>query len=482
VTEISPVSQASAHEIPTTGRPLGLRAALLVLLTVLAYIPVLGNGFIWDDDLLITHNRMVQAPDGIHRFWLTTEAPDYYPLMGSVWWLEWRVWGNNARGYHAVNVALHAVNVLLIWMILRKLKIPGAWLAALAFGVHPVNVSTVAWISEQKNTLSMLFYAVAILLYLRFNEDVSTQAATPVPPGIWYGLSLAAFVMALLSKSAVVMLPVVLLGCVWWVYGRVRRRDFLRICPFFALSLVLGVVTVWFQYSRVLKWYAVRTDGFASQLASAGWAPWFYLYKALLPLNLCMVYPMWNVDATRWVSYVPGIALLGCVALFWWKRNSWGRALLFGSGYFVATLFPVLGFFDQGFYRYSLVADHWQYYSIVGVIALVVAGGETISQRLDREQRRYLGVFAGVVVVILGALTWQRSEVFHNGTTLFTDNLVHNPRSWVAHNNLGMELIKAGRKQEGIEHFRQALKLNPDFSDAQNNLARALADQSAAGK
>src|ERR1035437_2226660 len=181
-------------------RPQVLWGVLIVLITLAPYLPALRGGFIWDDDVLITENPMIKASDGLQRFWLSTEAPEYLPLTSSVWWLEWRLWGAHAAGYHAVSVWLHAINAVLIWMVLRRLKIPGAWFAALVFAVHPVTVATVVWISEQKNILSMFFYAMAILLYLEFDER---------GPWRWYGLSLAAFVLALLSKTAVVMTPFV---------------------------------------------------------------------------------------------------------------------------------------------------------------------------------------------------------------------------------------------------------------------------------
>jgi len=328
-----------------------------------------------------------------------------------------------------------------------------------------VNVATVAWISEQKNTLSMLFYAVAILLYLRFDEDGRWR---------WYGLSLAAFLLALLSKSAVVMLPVVLLGCVWWTRGKVRWKDFLRCGPFFGLSLVLGLVTIWFQYHQALGGYTIRAASFPSRLAAAGWVPWFYLYKALLPLNLTVIYPKWQIDASRWVSYLPGIILVGCLIVFWWRRKTWGRPLLFGLGYFVVMLFPVLGFFDQGFYQFSLVADHWQYCSIVGAIALSVAAGEMIFRRMG-EQRRCLGTVAGMaVLMVLAVATWRRGHVYADEETLWRDNVAKNPNAWLAHHNLGIALGQAGRIQEAIWHWEQALRIKPDYARTHYNLGIAL--------
>ncbi len=373
--------------------------------------------------------------------------------------------GKEPAGWHAVNILLHAANVVLIWMVLRRLRIPGAWLAALLFAVHPVNVATVAWISEQKSTLSMLFFALSILWYVRFDEDNE---------GWWYGLSLAAFSLALLSKAAVVMLPVVLLGCVLWLRGRLRSQDWLRTARFFALSILLGLTTVWFQYHRALGGHATRTDGFLSHLAVAGLAPWFYLSKTVLPLDLCMVYPQWNPGAWGWSGWLPGIALAGSFALLWWKRNGWGRPLLFGLGYFLVMLFPVLGFFDQGFYRYSMVADHWQYYSIAGVTALAAAGTVVLGRRLHRGQHQVVGAVAAVVVIVLGALTWQRCLVFRNQETLFRDNLLHNPLAWIAHNNLGSALLLEGRVSDAVGHYEQALRLKPDFAEAQYNLGNAF--------
>jgi tetratricopeptide (TPR) repeat protein len=441
-----------------------LWSGLIVLITLVAYAPVWHGKFIWDDSLIVK-NRFVKASDGLHRFWCTTQAPDYYPLTWSLWWAEWRWWGDSATGYHVLNVLLHAANAVLVWTVLRRLKVPGAWLAGLIFAVHPVNVATVAWISEQKNTLSMLFYLTAILLYLRFDEAGRWR---------WYGLSWLAFLLALLSKTAVVMLPVVLLGCTWWQHGGVRRKDWLRVTPFFVLALVLGLVTVWFQYHRVLGGQGIRTDSFLTRLAAAGWVLWFYLYKALCPFELCVIYPKWQIDASRWVSYVPGFVLVGCLTLFWSKRRTWGRSPLFGLGYFIVTLFPVLGFFDQGFYGVSLVADHWQYCSIVGIIALTVAAGVALCRRLG-PQRWYVGLLAGAVVLVaLGTAAWTRSRIYTDSRTLWVNALAENPDAWLAHNNLGYLLARDGDLAGAIWHYEQALRLEPDYAAAHNNLGTAL--------
>lgn len=444
-----------------------LQACAILLITFVVYIPAMRAGFIWDDDLFLTENPLIKADDGVYRFWFTTEPPDYFPLVSTSLWLEWRLWGMNPTGYHVVNILLHAISSVLIWLVLRRLKIPGAWLAALVFAVHPVNVESVAWITERKNTQPMLFYLLTILFYLRYEREGTKR---------WYFIALGSFLLALLSKTSVVMLPFVLLGCAWWQRGSIERKDLVRSIPFFVLSAVLGLVTIWYQ-SNAIGGDIVRSEGFFSRLAGAGWAVWFYIYKAIIPYKLSFVYPRWNVDTSSIVSYLPGIILLGFFILFWRYRKGWGRPILFGLGYFVVTLFPVLGFFDINFMRFSLVTDHWQYFSIMGIIALIVGLG-VWTWNGWRGQLRQLATFAAVAVVFLFCmLTWIQCHAYKDLEALWRDTISKNPEAWLAHSNLGTVLVSQGRFGEAITHCSEALRINPSHPWIHCAMGSALAGQ-----
>jgi hypothetical protein len=380
-----------------------LPAGLLVLGTILAYLPMWHAGFIWDDNVLLTANPLIKAHDGWYHLWFTTKSPDYFPVISSVFWVEWRLWGMNAVGYHIVNVLLHAVNAILLWRLLARLKIPGAILAAAIFALHPVNVASVAWIAELKNTLSFFFFALSLLWYLKF-DDTSRRR--------YYGLALGAFLLGLLSKIEVAPLPFVLLGIAWWRRNHVAWQDFRRTIPFFLLAFLLGLVSVWFQNHVAIGHDVVRTDSFWSRLAGAGWAVWFYLGKDLLPLHLIPIYPRWQIDPGAALSYVPGLLLVAALLFLWRHRKSWGKAALFGLGYAILMLLPVLGFLNIYYFRYSLVADQWQYFSIVGPIALMAAGLTLAAGRMGKQGAFLKRLLGGMLLATLGVLTWQQASVY----------------------------------------------------------------------
>lgn len=444
---------------------LWLGTALILLAVGAAYSPILNAGFIWDDDAYVTNEPLIRAADGLYRFWFTTEGLDYYPLTSTTWWLEWRLWGMNATGYHVTNVLLHGLAAVFLWRVLKRLQIPGAWFAALLFAVHPVNVESVAWIAERKNVLAFLWYVVALLFYLRFEENQARR---------WYWGAWFAFLLGLLSKPAIVMLPVVLLGCAWWQRERIERRDLLRSVPFFATAAVLSAVTIWFQYKHAVGHVPVQLESWPVRIAGAGWAVGFYLYKAIVPVDLTFVYPRWTIDASSWVSYLPGLVEACCFLIFWRYRRTWGKPLLFALGYFVLMLFPVLGFFKIYYLRYSLVADHWQYVSLIGIIALLVGWGTALSERIA-SLRHGLLILAAAVGVAFIALTWHQTQIYRNEETLWRDTLAKNPSAWIAHGNLGAILFRQGKTQEAFDHFQTVLRLKPDDEVANNYLGRIAA-------
>jgi tetratricopeptide (TPR) repeat protein len=440
-------------------------SAFIFFLTFIIYIPTITGGFIWDDYTLIIENPLIKAGDGLYRFWLTTEAPDYFPLTSTTFWIEWRLWGMNPAGYHLLNIFLHVMSAILIWRVLKMLNIPGAWLAGLIFAVHPVNSESVAWIAERKNTLSMFFYVLSIFIYLKSERKNSRYL---------YLLSLVAFLLALLSKTAVVMMPFVLLGCAWWQRQKITPSDIFRTIPFFALSAMLSLVTIWFQYNRAIAGDIVRTDSFFSRFAVAGRAIWFYIYKAVFPHELMFVYPRWETDAPALTSYIPGLILISMLMLFWRYRTAWGRSFLFSLGYVTVTLFPVLGFFNIYFMRYSLVSDHWQYVAVIGVIALVCGIGTYLYESRNKIDRQMFVAVSVLIVTLFAYKTWTQAHIYKDQETLWADSVAKNPDAALARIHLGAIRKEQGRLEEAFAQFSQVLKRNPADAEANYNMGVVL--------
>ncbi len=425
---LAPAAQAARTNGPRTLRTVAAQGLALVAITVLIYLPALRGGIVWDDDDLIFANPFIQASNGLSHFWLTTSASDYFPLSSTVQWIEWRLWGGDVLGYHAVNIALHAGSALVLWRVLGRLAVPSPFVAAALFAVHPVSVASVAWMSELKNVLSLCLAATALLAYLRFEDG---------EPRRWYAAALVAFALALLAKTSVAMLPVLLLLLAWYRRGRVAAADVRRAAPFFALSLVLGLVTVFYQ-DQAIGAANVRPEGIASRLAAAGWIVCFYLWKDLLPFGLSMIYPRWQVDPQWLPSWAPLGGLVGVTILAWRRRHGWGRPVLLALGSFIVMIAPVLGLMAMTFHQ---------------------------------------RVVAGLALAAMSALTWQRTVVFANMSTLWTDTLAQNPLAWGAHHGLGELFLRMGKLDEAVRHEREALRLYPDAPEAHNNLGLALAKQ-----
>lgn len=436
-------------------------AAALFLFTLLLYWPSYHAGYIWDDRLLVENSLVRGGWMGLRDIWTTTKFPDFCPVTATSFWLESQLGAENPAFRHFTNIILQGGNVVLVWLVLRSLRLPGAWVAAAVFAAHPLAVTSVTWIAERKNTLSMLFYWLSLLFFLKSKQ---LRSAT-------YWLSFVCFLFALLSKSSTVVLPVVFLICIWWRSGNLSRADILRTLPFFAFALAAGITTLVAHYFFGPK--DATGDGIFVRVLAGTKAFWFYAVKTVVPANLTMHYPRWEIDPGSFLSYLPVIALAALVFCAWKFRHGWGRVCLFGLAYYLVALGPTLGIFKMTFLKFSHVADHFQFLALPGLIALFVAAMMNLIPGRMSPVVRGAAIFIAIVP-LLAVLSWQHQRIVGDAEALWSDNLKKNPQSWLAHNCVAAPLQARGRFEEAEGHYRKAIAMRPDYVDALSNLGVLL--------
>jgi tetratricopeptide (TPR) repeat protein len=508
-----PPNPATFNELCNTRRPFCQRnwrwGLLLIALVFISYARVFNADFIWDDESHLTRNPCIVGPLGLKEIWTSARAV-YYPLVLTTFWTVHKFVGLSPWPYHLLNVFLHAGSAVLLWQVLRKLNVRGAWLGAALWALHPVMVQSVAWVTELKNTQSGFFYLLSIFYFLKWYErpritrilriqgTADQEGAVSRPPWrlagdgyclMWFALSLSFFILATLSKPSVVMLPVVLALCVWWRTGRIYWRDIAALAPFVLISALASVWTILEQKFHAGAIGAEWAQTWPERLIIAGRAIWFYVAKLAWPYPLIFIYPRWKLNSSQLIAYLPLVAASAGLLALWLIRAKWGRAVFFAVAYYVVSLFPVLGFFSVYFFRYSFVSDHFQYLASMGPLALAGAGIVTGCRRLAASKRLSalpstsqhravvttpLVVICGVLLLSLVFLTWRQTAVYHNLITLYTGTLTKNPGCWMAHYNLGIALKDQGDADGAIAHYRQAIELRPGYAEAHYNLGRLL--------
>ena len=451
-----------------------LYAAPLVLLVFLAYRPAAGGAFIWDDDDYVAQNPTLRTAGGLADIWLKPRSsPQYYPVVFTTYWLEYRLWGAQPRGYHETNVLLHAASAVLLWRILRRLRVPGAYFAAAIFAVHPVMVESVAWITERKNTLSMLFYLASLYAYLRFaraDEDDASLETRP-PQWAWYAAALVLFLFALGSKTVTASLPAAVLLILWWK-RRLETRHVALLAPFFALGVAGGLFTRYLEHAHVGASGAEWDYTLAERALIAGRAVWFYAAKLLVPYKLAFVYAKWPVDAASVAQWLFPITAVGLVVALVLLRHRVGRGPLVAVLFFGGTLVPALGFVNVYPMRYTFVADHYQYHASVGLIALVAAGITLALARLPHRRARWRTGVQVAIVIVLSLLTVSQALIYRDKRTLWADTVAKSPNSWMAWTNLGH--AAAAETPPDAETARRAyaraLELAPNVADTRYNM------------
>ncbi len=486
-----------------------LWAGVLLILTLVAYVPAIRGGFVWDDDRYVTNNRALRNLEGLQQIWFEPQkvTPQYYPLTHTTNWIEYQLWELNPLGYHLVNVVLHAGSAVLIWVILRMLRVPGAWLAAAVWALHPIQVESVAWITERKNTLCGVLFFGSILTYLRYvgfsDSDWMPRVAVPAPspdapadakpaeepwqPWQWWLLSLVLFAGAMLSKTIACSLPVCVLLILWW-QGRLNQKHALATVPFFAIGLALGIVTIVMERTHVGAHGPDWDLSVAQRILIAGRAVWFYVYKLLVPINLTFSYERWNVDVANVGQWLFPLGVVAVLVVLWFNRRRIGIGPLVAALWFVVTLAPALGFINTYPMRYSFVADHFQYLSGISLIVLAVSAlanamgplptraavpsdAQPAPQSAPDSRTATAVVVSGIILAALGYLTWSQTHLYKDAITLWRDVVQKNPSSWMANQNLAAGLLELARVDRAMENVEE---LNKKLDEAEASLARSI--------
>ena len=460
---------------------IALAGAVLCLLVAVSYFPALSGGFVWDD-VTLPESTPLHTWSGLAQIWFTPRGliryeVHYWPLLYTTFWLEHKLWGLAPFGYHLVNLLLHTGVVLLLWRLLLRLGVPGAWFAAAVFAVHPLHVESVAWVMGRKDLLATLFYLSSVLAYIRCTEMPRGRRR-----GKHYLLAMALFVLGLLSKSIIVTLPVVLLLWHWWRHGRVTLADGSRMLPFFLVGF--GIALADYVYSAGLEQISFAYTPLERGLIAAH-ALAFYVGKLLWPTGLTGIYPHWEPGVGDVLAWVGVAGFVAAVAVLWCCRRQLGRGPLAGLLFFVVALSPVLGFVDFGYMEFSFVADRYQYLAGIGLIAVVAAAASRACQRglgmlpahRTRPARLAIGVVGAAILAVAGLLTWNHAGLYRNPGTFFTHVIAHNPQASGAHYNLGIYLETEGHYGEAHAAYQTAHELQPDNPSLLINIGRLLSKQ-----
>ena len=448
----------------------------LIALALGSYLPaMLWGGFVWDDLSFLSGEPALEDLAGLKRIWfapMEVEEPFYRPLTYTTFWLEHKLWGFAPNGYHVVNVLLHAANAALLWRILLALAVPGAWLVAAVFAVHPLHAESVAWAIERKDVFSGLLYLACVATWLRFLAVRESGATGPASQ--WrYGLALALLAAGMLAKNMVVTLPAALLILQWWRSGSVTLADVARLAPFFAVAAAFAALDLVLVSTKTP---ASFDFSFAERLLIAARAVWFYVGKLAWPADLAVIYSRWDVQAGDPLAWLPLVAGLAVAATLWLLRGRLGRGPLAGALFFVVTLSPTLGFVDHTYMLFAFVADRYQYLAGIGAMAVVVGAATVAARRLSAAWRRGAAAGGVAVLVLLGALTWRQAGIYRDETTFFQHIVATNPDAVGAHLNLSKALFLEHRFEEAAAAARIAVAQRPDSHDALVNLAAAVGE------
>ncbi|GJM31134.1 MAG: O-GlcNAc transferase [Saprospiraceae bacterium] len=436
----------------------------LVVLTFIAFFPSLQNGFTnWDDPVYVTENSFI-----FNANWgaLISEpfSLNYHPLTMLSLGINYQISGLEPFGYHLTNLLLHLINTVLVFLFIQRLAPKSSifvpFFTALVFGIHPMHVESVAWISERKDVLYVLFFLAGLITYLRYRQNQENK---------WLIITLVLFLLSLLSKAMAVVFPVILVLIDWYQGRKNDQKAWLEKVPFFALSLFFGGLAYKIQSGGAITGFA--TISFFERIIFAAYGFCMYLVKALVPVQLSAYYPYPDLQAASLPAFYYLCPLLGgalLVGALWLSKKN--RVPLFGLGFYLITVALVLQFISVG---KAIMADRYTYLPYIGVFFLIFHFAFALTERNANWKKPITG---GVIAfsLLLMVLTFQRNKVWQDSETLWTDVIQKFPeRADEGYVNRGSFRGKSGRIDDAIVDLQKAIAVNPTMAKAHESMGNA---------
>ena len=406
-----------------------LSLILVVAATFVAFYPSLGNDFVnWDDVVYIMNNDMIRklSFDNIIKIFSSFFMGNYHPFTLLSFAFDYSVFNLNSGGYHFHNLIIHLVNAVFVyfvtWHLFKKNNLI-AFIVSMLFAIHPMHVESVAWVSERKDLIYTMYFLLSMLAYIFYNKTGRNK---------YLLMSLVGFVFSLLSKAQAVTLPVVLLLIDYYFERKPSVKLFLEKAPFFALSLIFGIVAILAQKADD----SINPVGISlvNSLFYAQYSIWVYLYKLLLPVKLTCLYnyPFTDNGGIPFYIYLsPSILILLAFVLYKTYKNH--KAIFFGSLFFLVVIFPVLQFLPVG---QAIVAERYSYIPYIGLFVVVGVLFVQFRDSLKTSDKKNTLNYAGVgAILLLCILTFNRTKVWADSVSLWTDVMNKNPKCLAAYVN-----------------------------------------------
>ena len=431
----------------------------VILATAIAYLPVLSRGFInLDDDAMVTDNQIVKHPSAgcLIRVFTAPHAGLYHPLVTLSYMLEYRLYGLNPHVYHATNYLLHLLNTALVFLFIYLLSssLPVALLSALFFGLHPIHVESVAWISERKDVLYAILFLASLVAYMLYAGKTSKK---------YYLAAFFLFLGSLMAKPMALTLPMLLLCIDFYRKRKQSWNTIIEKIPFFALSLLSGIMTVYWHYhekpSKLLDYSSTIID----RLLFAVYGIVFYLAKLLLPVDLSIIYPHVTGSVPARTLAISLMAFLMLIALVLRYRKN--RTLIFGTLFFLFSVSPVLQILPVGL---GMHADRYTYIPSIGIFFMLSTMIYYAGLKLRAPLRITLFAVTGIYIALLSTATWKRTAAWDN-ISLWNDGLRQYPESELMYRLRADAHKLAGNYEQALSDYSSSLANNPRFAESYNN-------------